>query len=195
MELILIRHTPCDVEQGMCYGRLDLPLASTAPADIERTLARTPRVHLVFSSPSQRCHALALALAGRDGCEIRVRPELQELDFGEWEGQRWSAIPRAVSDEWTADPWTRRPPGGESELELAGRVVRVAVQLRELPETQRIAVVSHGGPLRLLRCLLTGTPISERWTLSMNCGQVVSIPRTSLKLTAPPGSACPSSDP
>jgi alpha-ribazole phosphatase len=187
MELALIRHTRCDIAAGTCYGHLDVPLAATAAADIALTLSRVPPVELVFSSPSRRCHTLAQALALRDACEIRVSHELRELHFGAWEGQLWSDIPRATSDEWATDPWNIAPPGGESESALWQRVSRVAEDLRKLCETQRIAVVSHGGPLRHLRCQLTGTPASERWQWTCNWGDVAFI--------APRESAFPSSGP
>jgi alpha-ribazole phosphatase len=222
MEFALIRHTRCDVAAGTCYGHLDVPLASTAAADIELTLSRVPPVDLVFSSPSRRCYSLAQTLATRDGCEIRMREDLRELNFGSWEGVRWDDIPRTLSDAWAADPWNRAPPSGESESQLWQRATRMADELLQLEtltrtasarsdavpltgppqiarapltigprriavELQRIAVVSHGGPLRHLRCLLTGTPASERWRWSIACGEVA--------LIAPRGSACRSSGP
>ena len=187
MEFALIRHTRCDVAAGTCYGQLDVPLANTAPADIELTLSRVPTVDLVFSSSSRRCHSLAQALARRDPSEIRICPDLRELNFGSWEGLHWNDIPRATSDEWATDTWNLAPPGGESESALWQRIARVADELLKLQGAKRIAVVSHGGPLRHLRCLLTGTPASERWSWSCNWGEVA--------LIAPRESACPSSDP
>ena len=207
MELALIRHTRCDIAPGTCYGQLDVPLADTAAADIALTLSHVPPVGLVFSSPSRRCHSLAQALALRDSAEIRIRPELRELHFGSWEGLRWTDIPRATSDEWATDTWNLAPPGGESESALWRRVASVADEVLQLqangdrPEStlsaqagrapwqavKRIAIVSHGGPLRHLRCLLTGTPSSERWSWSCDWGEVA--------LIAPRESACPSSGP
>lgn len=187
MELALIRHTRCEIAAGTCYGQLDIPLADTATADIALTLSRVPPVDLVFSSPSRRCHTLAQALAHRDACEIRLRDELRELSFGSWEGLRWDDIPRATSDAWSSDTWNLAPPGGESESALWQRVSRVAQELLKQRETKRIAIVSHGGPLRHLRCLLTGTPASERWSWGCNWGDVA--------LIAPRESAFPSSGP
>ena len=187
MELALIRHTRCDIAAGTCYGQLDVPLASTSADDIALTSSRIPLVDLVFSSPSRRCHSLAQALALRDGAEIHLRPDLRELSFGEWEGLRWADIPRATSDEWATDTWNLAPPGGESESDLWKRVTRVANELANLRDTKRIAVVSHGGPLRHLRCLLTGTPASERWSWSCDWGDVA--------LIAQRESACRSSGP
>jgi alpha-ribazole phosphatase len=175
MELALIRHTRCDVLAGTCYGHLDVSLASTAAADIALTLSRVPPVDLVFCSPSQRCHSLAKALAARDACEIRTRTDLRELNFGSWEGLRWHDIPRTLSDAWAADPWNSAAPGGESESQLWQRVTCVANELLQLDGVKRIAVVSHGGPLRHLRCLLTGAPAGERWSWSIECGEVAVI--------------------
>lgn len=175
MEFALIRHTRCDIPAGTCYGQLDIPLASSATLDIEHTLSRIPPVDLVFSSPSQRCHFLAQALARRDACEVLIRPDLRELSFGAWEGLRWNDIPREVSDAWAADAWNNAPPEGESEHQLWQRVARVTDELMRLDEVKRIAVVSHGGPLRHLRCLLTGAPTSERWLWSCECGEVTII--------------------
>ncbi len=175
MELALIRHTRCEIAAGVCYGQLDIPLAGTASADIEQTLSQVPTVDLVFASPSQRCQSLAQALARRDACELRTRPDLRELNFGDWEGHRWSDIPRAVSDEWATDPWRFAPPNGETESQLWQRVSRVAEELRQLDGAKRVAVVSHGGPLRHLRCLLTDMPASERWAWSCQLGEVTLI--------------------
>lgn len=173
MEFVLIRHTRCDVAPGTCYGRLDVALAGSAAADIERTLSQVPRVDSVVCSPAQRCHLLALEIARRDGCDVRVLSALQELDFGAWEGRHGNDIPRSESDAWAADPWHRAPPQGETENELWLRTATAAADLIRSAGTARIGVVSHGGPLRILRCLLTRRPVDERWSLSMECGEVV----------------------
>ncbi|HKQ81256.1 MAG TPA: histidine phosphatase family protein [Steroidobacteraceae bacterium] len=175
MEFVLIRHTRCAVASGTCYGRLDVPLAHSAADDIAHTLDQTPHVDIVFSSPAQRCLQLANALASRDRCELHVMPELQELDFGAWEGLRWDEISRSESDPWAEDPWNRAPPAGETESELWVRVQALAERLHQITRVRRIAVIGHGGPLRALRCILTRTAIDERWSLNMGCGEVVRI--------------------
>lgn len=174
MEFVLIRHTRCAVAAGTCYGHLDVPLASTATEDVERTLAQVPPVDLVVCSPSQRCHVLGRELAKRDRCAIRTMPALQELDFGKWEGRPWHDIPRSESDAWATDPWNRAPPDGETERELWERTAAAAALLQTTDAT-RIGIVSHGGPLRILRCLLTQRPADERWSQSIGWGEVVRI--------------------
>jgi alpha-ribazole phosphatase len=170
VELFLIRHTAPAVANGVCYGRTDVPLADSAEQDIQATLAPLPRFALVYSSPAQRCARLAKALVARDGCELVYAPEMQELHFGEWEELPWSRIPRELSDPWAADPWNLAPPGGETERALWTRVAnwyRTA-----LPESAaRVAIVAHGGPIRVLRCLALNLATEERWGWSLKWGE------------------------
>lgn len=138
----LLRHGAIRLAPGICYGRLDVvPEAIVAPA------LDAPHDAAVITSPSMRCVALAKAL-GRD---FTTDARLLELDFGEWEGQRWDDIPRKALDAWAADPWGFAPPGGESGQALLTRV-RGFWEAAPRP----VVVVSHGGPLRLLRALAEG---------------------------------------
>lgn len=170
MELYLIRHTAPAVATGVCYGQTDVPLAETAERDIQAALAPLPKFDRVYSSPAQRCVRLATALAQRDGCAVTLAPELQELHFGEWEQLPWTRIPREHSDPWAADTWNRAPPGGETEQALWTRVAswyRAALS----PPVSRCAIVAHGGSLRVLRCLILGLAVEERWSWQLNWGE------------------------
>lgn len=172
MELVLIRHTAVAAASGLCYGRLDVPLAPSAAADIAAVLGRLPPVAGVVSSPAARCLRLAEAIAQRDGCALALEADLRELDFGAWEGLRWDAIDRAQSDPWAEDPWRRAPPGGEREADLWARVQGWWARWRPPAGAGRVAVVAHGGPLRLLRCLLDGAPLEHRWSYSLEPGGI-----------------------
>ena len=170
MELFLIRHTAPAVASGVCYGRTDLALADTAERDIQLALERLPKFELIYSSPAQRCARLATTLAQRDACTLTLAPELQELDFGQWEQLPWTQIPREHSDPWAADPWNRSPPGGETEQALWTRVATWYRAAFPAP-VSRCAIVAHGGPLRVLRCLALGLHMEDRWSWSLNWGE------------------------
>jgi alpha-ribazole phosphatase len=170
MELFLIRHTAPAVVTGVCYGRSDLPLAAGAERDIQAALASLPKCDLVYSSPAQRCVKLAAALAERDACELKLASELQELDFGAWEQLPWARIPREHSDPWAADTWNRAPPGGETEQALWNRVASWYRGMLSAP-VSRCAVVAHGGPLRVLRCLALDLSVEERWSWNLGWGE------------------------
>lgn len=169
MEIVLIRHTPTATLVGTCYGWLDVPLAASHASDIAATLATIARTDRVFSSPSQRCTALAEAIAQRDASPLTLTAALQELNFGAWEGQLWSDVPRSHSDPWAEDPWNRAPPDGETEQALWQRVAAWRQQVLE-KQSGRIAVVAHAGSLRALRCLLSGTLPQQRWSWQIGYG-------------------------
>ncbi|MFC4311076.1 alpha-ribazole phosphatase [Steroidobacter flavus] len=170
MELYLIRHTAPAVASGVCYGQTDVPLAETAEQDIQAALAPLPRFERIYSSPAQRCSRLAKVLAQRDACDVTLAPELQELHFGHWEQLPWARIPREHSDPWAADTWNLAPPGGETEQALWTRVAswyRTALS----PTASRCAIVAHGGSLRVLRCLILGLPVEDRWSWTLKWGE------------------------
>lgn len=146
----LVRHTAVRVAPGICYGRSDLGLAGTATDDIRRAAVGLPAGTLVVSSPARRCAALAAAIDPRFSTDAR----LLELDFGAWEGLAWDDVPRPALDAWAADPWGFAPPGGETGAALLARVRAFWVQTTHRP----LIIVSHGGPLRLLRQLAEGRP-------------------------------------
>ena len=171
MEVALIRHTACAIDAGVCYGLRDVPLASSATLDIQAVLARTRPVEAVYTSPAQRCVVLAMRIAVRDACTPIVREDLRELDFGHWEGRRWDDISRTEIDEWSVDHWNRAPPGGETEQALWTRVERVYRELLASGQSS-VAIVAHGGPLRVLRCLLGQLPSESRWDWSPEYGEV-----------------------
>ncbi len=143
--IALVRHPAIQGAEGICYGRLDFPLA--AP---ERDIAliaqqlRSLSSPIVYSSPAGRCRVVAEWL----GFPVRFEMRLQELDFGAWEGRRWCDVSREALDQWAADPLGFAPPNGESGAQLIGRISEFAAELRCEPGDR--IVVTHGGPLKVL---------------------------------------------
>lgn len=170
----LIRHTTPAVAQGVCYGRLDVPLAASAQEEIAAAVRSIPDVVAIFTSPATRCRYLANAVAAARGAPVVEDPRLLELDFGTWEGVPWSDIPRSEIDRWAADTWSHAPGGGESLSDLWRRVVAFE-QDRALAdcdlEAGGILIVSHQGPLRVLHCLGQGWDVSRYLETSFGFGR------------------------
>jgi alpha-ribazole phosphatase len=83
-----------------------------------------------------------------------------ELDFGEWEGRAWDEITRRDRERfeaWSANWQWAAPPGGESAVKLQERIESF---LADLP-SERVLVVTHAGPIRALRVVLTGCSWSD----------------------------------
>jgi alpha-ribazole phosphatase len=128
-EVWLVRHTAVDVPAGTCYGRTDVPLRRTFPAEaaeVWRALAGA-RFDEVWSSPLSRCTRLATACGF---ASPRLDDRLMEIDFGEWETRRWDEIQDPALALWYADYLHARPTGGESFGEQRARVAAFLEELR-----------------------------------------------------------------
>jgi alpha-ribazole phosphatase len=163
MELWLVRHPRPQVEAGICYGWLDLPLAEPAAAAAARLRPRLPAnlTELpLWSSPSRRCRELAAALHPRPRIDARLR----EMNFGAWEGRSWEEIDRALLDAWVKEPADFAPPGGESARDVLTRLLAFLAEREAAPE-RRAILVTHAGILRVLHACHHRLP-PARWTES-----------------------------
>jgi len=149
--VIFVRHPATDAPADLCCGRLEVGLCAGAHAQIAACLDALPAASAVVVSPLRRCRLLAERIAARDGVVLRRDARLMEYHFGAWEGRRWSEIPRAESDPWTADFLDAAPPGGERFSEL---IARVRAAIADIPEGA--TVIAHAGPIRAARMLLEG---------------------------------------
>ncbi len=121
-------------------------------------------VSRVFCSPMLRCRETweKLGLA----CSCEFHESLREVDFGRWEGKTFAEVEAGDTQlvkAWAEDPVNFRFPEGES---LTGFRRRVAA-CRELilaSDNQRLLVVTHGGVIRHLLCLMLGLP-QEKYLL------------------------------
>ncbi|GAB0115489.1 histidine phosphatase family protein [Acidisoma sp. C75] len=158
LRFALLRHPPVAGGAGLCYGRQDLPLADAA-RDIPPLVAQLGplRGARIITSPLGRCRRVAEALAAASAAVVEDAPGLLELNFGAWEGRRWESIPQAEIAAWAADLWGFAPPGGEAGGVLAARVE--AVWAACLGACQPFLLITHGGPLKVLRSLAEGRPI------------------------------------
>ena len=144
----LVRHARPLVAEGVCYGASDI---AADVADTERSArqlaADLPVGAQIWSSPLRRCRALSDALmALRADLHYQTDARLTEMDFGCWEGHRWSDIPREAIDEWTRGFGHVRFGGRESTQELMDRVGaawREALQLE-----QPWVWITHAGVMR-----------------------------------------------
>ena len=153
MELTLIRHPRPALPADASIGQMDVDCAAGWEAHAERLARIVTAPDRLISSPLKR----SLVLAERLGSTYRLTPEvderLKELSFGEWEGKRWSDIGHTATQVLGADFFDHSPPGGESYRDMMKRVDAFLMDLGE--SFERVAVVSHSGPIRalLVRCL------------------------------------------
>ncbi len=168
MDVYVIRHTPVNVAQGICYGQTDVPLADTFAADAEVFRQTLPdRFRDVYTSPLQRCRSLAAMFSEQP----IVSDQLIEMDFGDWENMAWEEMDQPALFNWMADPVTLRTPNGEN-LEMLYQ--RIAHFLDHLPirEDGPILIVTHAGPIRCIWGALLEIPLRNLMKLPVGFGEV-----------------------
>lgn len=176
MKLWLVRHAQPLIDAGICYGRLDMAADAEATAECAAKLAtQLPAGLRVVSSPLQRCEQLAQALqALRPDLAYKTDGQLQEMDFGQWEGCAWQDIPRAELEAWTGD-FAHYNVGHDGES-VAAFMARVGAAFEGLtPQSQIPAMVprtmaqdsgvlwiTHAGVIRAVELLAQGVRHIER---------------------------------
>lgn len=157
-KLSLIRHPALLNMSNRCYGQLEIEVDSISLNEAIVTL--NPLKGLpVYSSPAQRCQQLAQGL----NPHYKILDNLQELNFGSWEGKYWDAIPRHELDAWAADIWHYRVGGAETVSELRQRWLNVYQYFCQT-EDEHILVISHAGIIRMALAEVNMIDKTQRWT-------------------------------
>ncbi|MCB9763441.1 MAG: histidine phosphatase family protein [Alphaproteobacteria bacterium] len=160
---VFVRHgeSVANVE-GWLAGHVDTPLTEKGVRQARgaaRTLADQP-FSRAFCSDLQRAHRTAeLILEGRPDPQevpLTVTPQLRERALGAWSERPKAEIRRSGEMDLLLT-WAERPPGGESQADLAARLLDFLADLE--PVDGHTLVVAHGGVIRVMLGLLDGTPV------------------------------------
>lgn len=146
MEVFLVRHTSVDVPAGTCYGQTDVPLKASfaeEAADTMAALSAQGMPDAVFTSPLSRCVRLA-EFCGYPDATRDAR--LLEMNFGEWEMQRYEEIHDPYIEDWYEDYINFPVPGGESFMMQYKRVTAFLKEIRN-QSFERVLIFAHGGVL------------------------------------------------
>ena len=170
--LVLLRHgeTPLTVQRRFSgRGGQDAGLTDAGRRQVERAAAMierragADRPTAVVASPLLRTQESARIVADRVGLDVETLDDLAEMSFGDWDGLTFGEARKRDErffDAWLSDP-TIAPPGGESLVDLAGRVARARDQLVERFESQTVLLVSHAMPVKSVVVSALGAPVSS----------------------------------
>lgn len=170
MTLYLVRHTAVAVAPGLCYGRTEVPVAATFATEAAaiREALPTPLPAVVYSSPRDRCRHLAQRLAPA----FRVDARLAEVDFGQWEGSPWNALPRAEVERWCATFVESGPPDGESFRSVAARATQFVIETMATADGADVLAITHAGVVRALLAWSRGLPLVDAFGIEVPFGSV-----------------------
>lgn len=172
--IYLIRHGETDGNKGKTIqGCIDLPLNAKGIEQAEKMAAYFKDIPLdaIYCSSMGRARRTAQELAKVKGLDITPMDELREITFGEWEGVDFGDIERRWPEgfkTYFVNPMQWTPPGGETLPHAQERSFGALMGIMEKEgHDKNIAIVCHGGIIRVLICTLLGLDLSYIWRLSV----------------------------
>lgn len=173
--IILARHGQTEWNKEYRFqGRTNVQLTEEGKLQAQALAARlalwSPEV--VYTSPLDRALYTAQTIAEKNNLSPVILNELEEVNFGTWEGQSINGLEKnqhEIFARWRADPFFNPPPGAESWEKLYARLAK-AVKFFLDGAYKRIVVVSHGGIIRALYAVFLGLNPHKIWNIDVsNC--------------------------
>jgi probable phosphoglycerate mutase len=162
--VLLVRHGHTPTTGKLLPGRAKgLHLSDDGrkqAAAVAERIATLKKVDAVYASPLERTRETAAPIAKAHRLPVRANRGLLELDIGEWTG--WELKKAAKTDEWSMvqkRPSGFRFPGGESFLEMQGRIVDAIERIRADHPGGTVVAVSHADPIKAAAADAVGTPL------------------------------------
>ena len=145
------------------------PLGEQQAEALAREIAARGGVDAIVASPLLRTLQTAERVAHATGAAIDVDPGIAECSFGEWDGYTFAE----VNERWPVElaAWLAStdvaPPGGESFAECRDRVDRARRDLLTRHAGQRVAVISHVTPIKLMTGICVDAPLSSLYRMEL----------------------------
>jgi broad specificity phosphatase PhoE len=169
--ILFIRHAETDMAGRFC-GHSDPPINARGEQQIQALVEsiEPKSIESVYCSDLRRSVITAEALATTSGLSVVARRSLREIHFGDWEGMNWAEVERrdaTYAREWVTAFPNLATPGGERFADFERRVMAEVDILVRLAKDQRIAVVTHGGVMRVALQKLLACSGQEAWSRTL----------------------------
>ncbi|MFD1261446.1 alpha-ribazole phosphatase [Entomomonas asaccharolytica] len=169
MKLYFIRHTAVDVAQGVCYGWSDVGLKESFKDEANTVFEQIEAIKFdqVYTSPLSRCTKLANYCGYANAI---VDGRLKELNFGDWEMQKWDDIQDPNLQNFYNDWLNIAATNGESFADLYKRFVEF---INTLPTNiEKAAIFTHGGIINCGRVYAGVTTVANMFNHTPSYGSV-----------------------
>ncbi len=162
--LFIVRHGETEWNKNRKYqGQEDVDLNKTGKiqAGLSAQALDDVDIDAVCSSDLSRALDTARQIADLHQLDVRQFSNLREIDFGNWEGKTYEKIIEQEKErfqEWLNNPGKTSPPAGENMDEFQQRVCKAFEKILNI-SGQKIAVVAHGGTIRVYIQHVLGIPL------------------------------------
>ena len=165
--LSFIRHAEVEAKYHSVFGgRIDMELSPRGheqAAALAKYLHQKP-VDAVYASPMKRVQQTLAPLLLNGIPQPIILADLREVDFGDWTGLTWDEVEakfRVSPFEWLDQLEGATIPNAESAEAFRARVAPCLRQMIQNHPGQQVAVVCHGGVIRMALAILLELPFSK----------------------------------
>lgn len=182
----MIRHPQIEQsESHRFFGHTDIKLSSQGMKQTNDLISRlaNEKVEQIYSSDLSRTQYPAQIYANKHDIEHIITGNLREIYFGEWEGKSFQEIETLyphLCQVWMKHPFTFQFPDGESIEEFTKRVRQeyqslITKYLHEQNKSNNLAIITHGGVIRILLCEILGLDIANMWKIQIDYGSFTTV--------------------
>lgn len=162
--IVLIRHAAhADLGCRLSGRTPGIPLSATGRAQAEVLAQRlSDQFAAIQTSPVQRARETAEAISAVCDVPSKTADALQEIDFGDWTGQRFDELEGRLDwSQWNRDRGSARAANGETMAEAQARIVGLIEQVARDHAGATVALVSHCDLIRAAIAHYLGLPLSR----------------------------------
>lgn len=173
-DIFFIRHGETEWNKKLIYqGQTDIDLNETGYKQARLLSERlTEReIDRFYTSDLKRASNTASIIAEPHNKKLIKEENLREISFGDWEGMNFTEIQEKEAEkynEWRKDPISVSPPNGENFLDFQKRVISIINKIKDLHTGERIAIVAHGGTIRVYLAHILGMELKGNRKLSVH---------------------------
>lgn len=150
-------------EEGRLCGSSDVPLSDEGLAQARKLAARLKDIGIaaIYSSPLLRARQTAEAIAAHHRVEVKIEPDLREIDYGDWEGLKVADVLEQFPELEKLrreEPMKFAAPNGEPMRQFAERVISAIQRVVASHADETICVVAHQTVNRFILCWILQSP-------------------------------------
>ena len=165
--LYLLRHGEVESRYHRVFGgKIDMELSPLGHQQV-KALAdyfRRHPPHVMYASPMKRVQQTLEPLAKWTGLTPNILPGLREVDFGAWTGLSWEQVYerfKVSAFDWLKELEAGSISGAESTGDFRKRVDESLKQILLQATHKEVAVVAHGGVIRMLLAIILDLPFAK----------------------------------
>ena len=165
--LFLLRHGEVEARYHRIFGgRIDMDLSPRGHEQAKALAEYLAGTHFnsIYVSPMKRAQQTVAPLATQKGLAATTLAGLHEVDFGDWTGLSWQQVQERFgvsAFDWLEKLEAGEVPGAETGPQYRARIDPCLKQILHDCPGQTVAIVCHGGVIRMLLSLLLELPLPK----------------------------------